>query len=92
MNLLTLGPGVCLAACIVVKLEMKRSSRLTEGSSFRTKSAAASLGDLDGRIRKERLVGEILSKRGHLATKQEMDRLESLTHATNKPQPFFKEF
>ena len=36
------------------------------------------------------VVGEILSKRGHLATKQEMDRLESLTHATNKPQPFLR--
>ena len=92
MNLLTLGPGVCLAACIVVKLEMKRSSRLTEGSSFRTKSAAASLGDLDGRIRKERRWGDSFEEGGHLVTKQEMDRLESLTHATNKPQPFFKEF
>ena len=88
MNLLTLGPGVCLAACMVVKLEMKRSSRLTEGSSFRTKSAAASLGDLDGRIRKERRWGDSFEE----GTKQEMDRLESLTHATNKPQPFFKEF
>ena len=36
--------------------------------------------------------GEIHSKGGgtYLGTKQETDRLESLTHATSKPQPFVR--
>ena len=82
VNLLTLGPGVCLAACIVVKLEMKRSSRLTEGSSFRTKSAAASLGDLDGRIRKERRWGDSFEE-GASCDKTGNGQI-GVTHSRNK--------
>ena len=80
MNLLTL---VCLAACIVVKLEMKRSSRLTEGSSFRTKSAAASLGDLDGRIRKERRWGDSFEEGGASCDKTGNGQI-GVTHSRNK--------
>ena len=59
---------------------------MREGSSLRRRSAA-SLGDLGGGMHKERR--EIHSKLWHIL-KQEVERLESgtLTHATNKPQPF----
>ena len=54
----------------------------------------ASLGDLDGRMHEERWWGDSFEggRCTYLGTKQETDRLESLTHATSKPQPFFKEF
>ena len=68
------------------KWETVVGHHLREGSSFRRRSAA-SLGDLGGGMHKKRR--EIHSKLRQIL-KQEVERLESgtLTHATNKPQPF----
>ena len=89
-----LEPGLMCSVHNRQAWSVETQLQFREGSSFVGTKSVASLGDLDGRMHEERW-GDSFEGGRHVSrekTKQEMDRLESLTHATSKPQPFFKEF